>query len=155
MSKNRSENKRYAAAIVALVSVLAMRCSAQDHIFNMSTPFSLQVTSVRSLNSDERVGFSKALELYAVTAYGPETSYTLYCVKYGPEAGKTYTALTSYVDSSLSALHLWPVEKQTLNLPSGTKTKGRVYRVVIIQDIRSGPKPDLACDIRSETARTR
>jgi len=128
--------------------------SAQDHIFNMSEPFSLQVITVRSLNPDERVGFSKAWELYDVTAYGPKSSYSLYCVKYSPQAGKTYIALTSYVDSDLSALHLWPVEKQTLNLPPGTKIKGRVYRVVIIQNIRSGPKPDLACDIRSETART-
>jgi hypothetical protein len=127
--------------------------SAQDHIFNMSEPFSLQVITVRSLNPDERAGFSKAWELYDVTAYGPKTSYTLYCAKYSPDAGKSYTALTSYVDSSLSALHLWPVEKQTLNLPPGSKTKGRAYRVVIIQNIRSGSKPDLACDIRSETAR--
>jgi hypothetical protein len=45
------------------------------------------------------------------------------------------------------------VEKSTIDLPPGVKKKGRMYRVIIIQDIAPGPKPDLACDIYSEQAR--
>ncbi len=117
-------------------------------------PFSLQITSVRSLDHDSRVGFSKAPELYAVNASGPGKSYVLYCVKTAPEAGRSYTAIDAYVSSDYSSLHLWPVEKKTLPptvLTYGTK-KGRLFRVITIQNVTSSPKPDLACDIYSETA---
>ncbi len=116
-------------------------------------PFALSVTSVRSLSHDERVGFSKALELYAVTAHGPKMSYVLYCTKVAPKAGQDYPALDEYVGANYSWLHLWPVEKKTLELPPGSKKSGRMYRVIIIQNVMPEPKPDTACDIYSETAR--
>jgi hypothetical protein len=77
-------------------------------------------------------------------------SYVLYCAKAAPESGKVYNALDEYVVSDLSALHLWPVERSTIDLPAGASKKGRLYRVIIIQDIAAGNRPDLACDIYSE-----
>ena len=116
-------------------------------------PFTLHVAEVRSLATESHVGFSKALEVYAVTATSPRMSYVLYCTKAAPQVGQAYKALDEYVSADFSWLHLWPVEKTTLDLPPATKKKkGRLYRVIIIQDMMPEPKPDLACDIHSETA---
>lgn len=125
---------------------------AQD-LFRRGGPFDLHITDVRSIAPEKRVGLSRSLELYSVTAYGPQMSYILYCTKAAPESGKVYTALDEYVASDLSFLHLWPVERSTIDLPSGAKKNGRLYRVIIIQNIAPGQKPDLACDIYSEHAR--
>jgi hypothetical protein len=116
-------------------------------------PIALQIKSVRSISAEKRVGFSKSLEVYAVDASGPLNTYVLYCVKMVPEAGQTYTSLDAYVVSGLSSLHLWPVERSTLELPPGSSKKGRLYRVIIIQNIAPGQHPDLACDIHSEAAK--
>lgn len=126
---------------------------AQD-LISHGPPFTLHVTQVRSLAHDTRVGFSKVPELYAITAYGPKMSYVLYCSKVTPQSGRDYTALDEYVGADYSWLHLWPVEKKDLQLPPGTKKKnGRMYRVIIIQNVAPEPKPDTACDIYSETAK--
>ena len=66
--------------------------------------FDLHIMNVRSLERGKRVGFNKAWELYAVTAYGPKMSYVLYCTKAAPETGRVYTALDEYVSADLSWL---------------------------------------------------
>jgi hypothetical protein len=140
--------------IVTLLAVLscASLALAQDAI-KIGDPFTLHITNVRSVAPESRVGFSKSLEVYAVSAYGPKMSYVLYCTKAAPQAGQTYTALDEYVSADFSWLHLWPVEKNTIEAPPGTKKrKGRPYRVIIIQDMQPGPRPDAACDIHSENA---
>ncbi len=123
---------------------------AQDAIRN-GDPFTLHVVKVRSVAPEERVGFSKSLETYAVAAYGPRMSYVLYCTKAAPQAGRDYTALDELVSANYSWLHLWPVERDTIE-QSKKKKKGRLYRVIVIQNVLPEPKPDLACDIHSETA---
>lgn len=140
-----------ALIVLAAATIWVGIMHAQD-LFRRAGPFDLHITSVRSLGPEERVGFGKSLELYAVTGSGQQMSYVLYCTKAAPEAGRTYTALDEYVVSDLSPLHLWPVERSTVDLPPGAKKTGRLYRVIIIQDIASGPRPDLACDIHSEQA---
>jgi hypothetical protein len=141
-----------AAALLSVVLACATALQAQE-IVKRGEPFDLHVTTVRSLDHDSRVGFSKAWELYAVTGYGPKNTYVLYCTKAAPKAGQVYSALDDYVDANHSWLHLWPVEKNTLELPPGHKKKGRLYAVIIIQNVLPEPQPpDLACDINSETA---
>jgi hypothetical protein len=135
----------------ALVIAWATISQAQE-IVRRGEPFDLHVTTVRSLDHDSRVGFSKAWELYAVAGYGPKMTYVLYCTKAAPKAGQVYSAMDEYVDKNHSWLHLWPVEKDTLELPPGAKKKGRLYAVIIVQNVLPEPKPDLACDIHSETA---
>ena len=143
---------RIALVIAVVFAVIAMPSTAQEAIRN-GDPFTLSITDVRSISPEKRVGFSKTLEVYAVTAYGPNMSYVLYCAKAGPHAGQTYTALDEYVSADYSWLHLWPVEKKNLNLLSDkSKKKGRLYRVIIIQNMLPQPNPDLACDIYSEAA---
>jgi hypothetical protein len=137
--------------IVATATIWLSEMHAQD-LFRRAGPFDLHISSVRSLGPEERVGFGKSLELYAVTGYGQQMSYVLYCTKAAPEAGRVYAALDEYVVSDLSPLHLWPVERSTIDLPPGAKKTGRLYRVIIIQNIASGSRPDLACDIHSELA---
>ena len=122
---------------------------AQD-LFRRGAPFDLQITGVRSIAPEKRLGFGKSTELYAVTADAHKMSYVLYCAKAAPESGKTYTGLDEYVSSDLSFLHLWPVEKSTLDLPTGASKKGRLYRVIVIQNVAPGPQSDLSCDIYSE-----
>ena len=139
-------------AILTAMMLWPPQGRSQEAIRN-GEPFPLRVTNVRSLEPEGRVGFSKNWLLYAVNGYGPHMSYILYCTNAAPQAGQTYTALDEYVSSDLSWLHLWPVEKKNIQLPPGTKKKkGRLYRVVIIQNMASEPKPDVACDLHSETA---
>jgi|WetSurMetagenome_2_1015567.scaffolds.fasta_scaffold656984_2 hypothetical protein len=138
-------------AIAVSATICALAAQAQD-LFSRNPPFGLHITDVRSIAPERHVGFSKTLELYSVTAYGQGMSYVLYCTKVAPESGKVYTALDDYVVSDLSALRLWPVERSTINLPAGASKKGRLYRVIIIEDIAAGNRPDLACDIYSEKA---
>jgi hypothetical protein len=128
---------------------------AEKMVVLIGDPFSAQVTQVRNLTSSERVGFSKAKTLYHVSVSGPKATYDVYCVEAAPVAGTTYTAHIDYLDGSLSFLRLWPEEKKTLNLPPGRSTKGRAYRMMIFRDFTSDPRrpPDLACDIKTETAR--
>ena len=157
-------------ALIAVASATNWSRMMQAQELYMHAPFDLHITNVRSIAPEKRMGFSKTLQVYSVTAYRnvfsnapvpagqliPEIamSYVLYCVKTAPETGRTYKARDAYVGSGLSFLHLWPVEKKDVELPPGTKNKkGRLYRVIIIQDIVSGSKPDVACDIYSEQAR--
>jgi hypothetical protein len=135
---------------VLAVAVLCTTIMGQE-VYTRSGPFSLHITEVRSLPT-KGAGFGKGLILYGVNATGPEAAYLLYCIKTAPEAGRVYTATDEYVSDSLSWLHLWPVDRAGLNLPPGTKKKGRLYRVIIIQNIREGKSPDVACDIKTETA---
>ena len=118
-------------------------------------PFSALVTQVRNLTSSERVGFSKAKTLYHVSVSAPKANYDVYCVDAAPLAGNTYTVEIDYLDGSFSFLRLWPEEKKNLNLPPGRSTKGRAYRMMVFQNVRTDPrrKPDIACDIKTETAR--
>lgn len=90
--------------------VLPLRAQTQDAIRN-GEPFSMRVISVRSIAQEGHVGFSKSLEVYAVSANGPTKSYVLYCTKAAPQSGQTYTALDEYVSGNYSWLHLWPVER--------------------------------------------
>lgn len=120
----------------------------QDAIKN-GDAFTLHVTDVRSIAPEGHVGFSKTLGVYAVTASGPRTSFVLYCTKAAPQAGQEYTALDEYVSTNYSWLHLWPVERNSIE--QSKKKKGRLYRVIIIQNMLPEPKPDVACDIHSET----
>jgi hypothetical protein len=140
------------ARLTTLLMVASATIWAQS-LFRRGGPFDLHITDVLSIAPEKHVGFSKSLEVYSVTAYGPEMSYILYCTKAAPETGKVYTALDEYVVSDLSFLHLWPVERSTLDLPPNASKKGRLYRVIIIQDVSPGNKPDLACDIYSEKRR--
>src|ERR1039458_1871421 len=140
--------------LVTLLAILSCTtwALAQDAI-RKGDPFTLHITNVHSVAPESRVGFSKSLEVYAVSAYGPKMSYVLYCTKAAPQAGQTYTALDEYVSADFSWLHLWPVERNTIEPPPGTKKKkGRLYRVIIIQNMQPEPRPDVACDIHSETA---
>ena len=142
-------------SILFVLGAILLGClSAAAEFHSRSDPFTLQVTAVRSLDHDSRVGFSKALELYAVNAYGPRMSYVLYCSKAAPEVGRSYTAIDAYVSADYSWLHLWPVEKQSLppSILTYGKKKGRLFRVIAIQNVRSDPRSDLACDIYSEKA---
>jgi len=142
--------------IKALTGLSALMCAGVTYpqdLFRRGGPFQMHVTEVRSIAPEKRVGISKSLEVYSVSAYGPEMSYVLYCTKAAPESGKVYTALDEYVTANLSFLHLWPVERTSIDLPPGTNKNGRLYRVIIIQNIAPDPKPDLACDIYSEQAR--
>jgi TPR repeat protein len=140
---------RVAGKMTAEQIAEAQRLSQREAAGGPGT-FELHVTNVRSLEHDRRVGFSKALVVYAVSAYGPKVSYVLYCVKVAPRAGQVYEAVDEYLDSSW--LRLWPVERSTL--PSGTKQRGRVFRVITLRGAGESAKfPDLACDISSETAR--
>jgi hypothetical protein len=143
---------RTTALIVVASAIIWVGIMHAQDLFRRAAPFDLHITDVRSLGPEKRVGFSKSLELYAVTGYGQQMSYVLYCTKAAPNPGRAYTALDEYVVSDLSPLHLWPVERSTIDLPQGAKKKGRLYRVIIIQNIASGPRPDLACDIHSEQA---
>lgn len=138
-------------SLLSIVLVYASVLQAQE-IVRRGEPFDLHVTTVRSVDHDGRVGFSKAWEVYAVTGYGPKMTYVLYCTTAAPKAGQVYSAMDDYVDANHSYLHLWPVEKNTLQLPTGVKKKGRMYAVIIIQNMLPEPRPDLACDIHSETA---
>jgi hypothetical protein len=147
-----SQATRVAALIVVACAIIWAGIAHAEDLFRRAGPFDLHITSVRSLGPEKNVGFSKSLELYAVTGYGQQMSYVLYCTKAAPDPGRVYTALDEYVVSDLSPLHLWPVERSTIDLPPGAKKKGRLYRVIIIQNIASGPRPDLACDIHSEQA---
>jgi hypothetical protein len=119
----------------------------------MGDPFTAQVVEVRSLSRAERVGFGRKLKLYYVSASGPQTTYSVYCVNAAPDVGKTYTAEIDYVDGSLSWLHLWPEERKNLHLPASLSTHGMAYKVLIFRDIASSSKSDLACDVKGETAR--
>lgn len=112
---------------------LALLCTtiSGQEVYTRSGPFPLDITEVRSLPT-KGAGFSKGLILYGVNATGPQALYLLYCIKTAPEAGRVYTASDEYVSGTLSWLHLWPVERAGLNLPPGTKKKGRLYRVIII-----------------------
>jgi hypothetical protein len=134
--------------------VLSAALATTQEALRNGDPFTLTVTNVRSIAPESRVGFSKTSEVYAVTAYGSQMSYVLYCAKAAPQTGQAYTALDEYVSADLSWLHLWPVEKKAIDsLPSTTKKMGRLYRVLIIQNMVPGPKPDVACDIHSEAAK--
>lgn len=139
---------RFVNALAVILFCYAW-ASAQDAIRN-GDPFTLHVTEVRSIAPEGHVGFSKTLEVYAVNARGPQKSYVLYCTKSAPQAGQDYTALDEYVSANYSWLHLWPVERTTLQ--ESKKKKGRLYRVIIIQNMSPEPKPDAACDIHSESA---
>ena len=121
-------------------------------LYRRSGPVDLQIKKVRSVAAEKRMGFSKSLEVYAVSANSPQMQYVLYCTKSAPQTGKVYSALDEYVSSNLSFLHLWPVERSTLDLPEGQKKGGRLYRVIIIQNVSDSKHPDLACDIYSEQA---
>ena len=138
-------------AVVASAIVTAGMVRGQE-LFKRNGPFDLHIVDVRSIAPERRIGFGKSSELYAVTAYGPQMSYVLYCTKFAPESGRVYSANDEYVTSDLSAQHLWPVERSTLALPPGAKKKGRLYRVIIIQNVFPGPHPDIGCDIYSEKA---
>jgi len=155
MSREMTDVNPIKGLVTILVMVLAICAGtawAQKAVRN-GEPFTLQVTTVRSLAPESHVGFSKSLEVYAVTAHSPQMSYVLYCTKAAPQTGQTYTALDEYVSADFSWLHLWPIEKNTLDAPLGKKKKGRLYRVIIIQNMMPEPKPDVACDIYSETGR--
>jgi hypothetical protein len=136
--------------LAGMVLGTSLQC---QEIVPRGDPFELHVTNVRSLDHDSRVGFSKALEVYTVSGYGPRMSYVLYCTKVAPKAGRVYKALDEYVDGNHSWLDVWPVEKSTIELPPQYKKKGRMFAVIVVQDVMPGPKPDTACDIYSETAR--
>jgi len=142
--------------VFIVFTLISLLCScillAQDFIQRGSN-ITLHVARVRSLEHDRRVGFSKALEVYAVDASSSKMSYVLYCVKIAPQAGQNYNSLDAYVSSSYSALHLWPIEKKDIDLPAGSKKRGRMFRVIIFQNINTSTKPDLPCDIYSETAK--
>src|ERR1039458_1426018 len=137
--------------LAAVMMSYVVKAPGQDAIRN-GEPFTLHVSNVRSVAPESRVGFSKSLEVYAVSAYGPKMSYVLYCTKAAPQTGQAYTALDEYVSADFSWLHLWPVERKTIELPptEAKKKKGRLYRVIIIQNMLPEPHPDAACDIRSE-----
>ena len=141
-------------ALFTAMMALSVEGQAQEAI-RKGDPFTLHITNVRSVAPEGHVGFSKSLEVYAVSAYGPAMSYVLYCTKSAPETGQAYTALDEYVSANFSWLHLWPVEIKTIDPPpdgATKKSKGRLYRVIIIQNMQPEPHPDASCDIHSETA---
>jgi hypothetical protein len=137
--------------IAVALSLSFGEARAQEAI-RRGDPITLRIDSVRSIAPEERVGFSKSLSVYAVSASSPTASYILYCTKNAPEAGQSYTALDEYVSGDYSWLHLWPVERKSLQQIKGaeSKKKGRLYRVIILQNVLPEPHPDLACDIYSE-----
>lgn len=143
--------------LIALCTSPAFAKSKKDQIglYPNGTPMTLHVTQVRSISPETRVGFSKSWETYAVDAYstvsigswisGPQMGYVLYCVNKAPAVGKSYAAQDVYIAHDYSFLHLWPVEKRSI----GLKEKGRLYRVVRINNVNPAPYPDLACDVYS------
>jgi hypothetical protein len=128
---------------------------ADKMVVAIGEPFPVLVTQVRNLTSSERVGFSKAKTLHHVSVSAMTADSSVYCVDATPYAGKKYTAHVDYLDGAMSFLRLWPEEKKNLNLPPGRSTKGRAYRMLVFQDVTNDPRrpPDLACDIKTETAR--
>jgi hypothetical protein len=79
--------KGSAIVLVIVLAILAGMARAQEAVRN-GEPFTLHVTNVRSLAPESHVGFNKSLEVYAVTAYGPQMSYVLYCTKAAPQTGQ-------------------------------------------------------------------
>ena len=140
-------------AFVVVVSVMScvVVLKAED-LFRRGAPFDLHITNVRSIAPEKRLGLGRTTEIYAVSAEGQQMSYVLYCAVAVPQTGRVYTALDEYVSSNLSFLHLWPVEKKNIDLPPGTSKNGRLYRVIIIQNVAPSPKSDVFCDIYSEKA---
>src|SRR5271165_2279447 len=110
-------------AVLALLVVCGTLWGQE--IFTRSGPFALRITEVRSLPT-KGTGIGKGLLAYGVNATGPQATYLVYCVGDAPQAGRVYNAFDDYVGASLSLLRLWPVEKAGLNLPPGTKKKGRL-----------------------------
>jgi hypothetical protein len=136
-------------AVLLLTSVAL----AKSEYHPYDGPFDLVVTEVRSIAPETRSGFGKSLPLFAVNAYSPRLSYVLYCTQTGPEAGRTYKGAEVFVSGNYSFLHLWPTKRESL--PDGVErgSEKTLYRVVVINDVRAGVKPDLACDIHSEIPR--
>lgn len=133
------------------MSAWARSTKAQEAIRN-GEPINVHIANVRIVAPEEHVGFSKSWEVYRVAADAPKMSYILYCTKAAPQVGRSYTALDENVSANFSWLHLWPVDRKTLESQPEKKKKGRLYRVIIIQNMLPEPHPDLACDIFSETA---
>jgi hypothetical protein len=146
---------RRLVALIAICGAFVTSATGKTFIYHNGAPMQLHVTGVRSIAPERRLGFSKSLEVFAVDAYStvsvgswvspPQRKYVLYCVKIAPEAGSVYDSQDEYIDANYSFLHLWPVDKESL----GLKERGRLYRVVSINNVSAGPHPDLACDVYS------
>lgn len=141
-------------ALVLSLLLVAATPSFAGSLFYNGAPISLHVTGIRSISPEQRIGFGKSDELYAVDAYstvsvgdwvsGPQTSFVLYCLKAAPEAGRTYTARDEYISAQYTDLRLWPIEKSTIGAG-----RGRLYRIVQIRNVFPGKHPDLGCDVYS------
>jgi hypothetical protein len=132
----------------------AKTCKEVDRMPWSSEDFQLTITEVRSLVSGHaRVGLNKLPSLYSVFAFNETTNYLLYCEKAAPDAGRVYGAFAAYVDADHSPLQLWPEERANLNIPKGCNTKGRVYKVVLLNDVASGKYHNLVCDVKEEHGR--
>jgi hypothetical protein len=135
--------------LCALSAVASKKPKASNDIFHSGDPFNLKILEVRSLGADQKVGFSHVPHVYAVEAENGTTHYTLYCVNYSPEPGKTYQASEDFVSSDFSFLKLWPVDRNDASL--GLPSKGpRLFRVVTFFNALTGKQPRLACDIYKE-----
>lgn len=96
----------------------------KSELFTVGGPFKLKIYEVRSLPV-KKVGFSESSPLYRVDAGGFHRTFVLYCLGTSPQTGATYTALDEYVGPWLSALHLWPVDRRSINLPARLQEEGK------------------------------
>lgn len=123
-------------------------------VLKVGDPFLAEVTEVRSF-AREKVGFGKTPPMYQVSVAGPKANYSIYCINAAPVTAGTYSVHIDYMDGSLSFLKLWPEAKKNLGLPKGESTRGMAYRMMVFHNFRDDPRmpPDIACDIKTETAR--
>jgi hypothetical protein len=136
-----------ASGLISTVGIAATK----PELFRKGEHFDLKVLSVRSLPPSR--GNKNDKGIYAVEAESAQMRYSLYCSVFAPQAGTTYKALDEYVSNDLSTFHLWPVQRSSVLLPLDAPTKGNkvLYRVIIFEDVTPGLRPDVACDIHSET----
>lgn len=123
---------------------------ARKRILQMGAPFDGVVTTVHNLSSGTRGWVT-----YKTIIETPKLIYTAYCINVQPIAGKTYQIIDAFVDKNVSILQLWPVDRKELHLTPDRSTRGKAFRVLILQNAneRPGARPDAVCDLRSVSAR--
>jgi hypothetical protein len=148
-SSYRGAAMRFARLLLTLLLLVSAGFSTEPEGVPEGSKFILHISRVRSL-ATKPIGFSRhALPTYSVDAEGNGKLYSLACIDRTPEAGTSPTALVFYATSSYSFLHLWPVNRQAMALPTGMKKKGQLFKVLLI-DQSDGYA--LSCDIAQERA---
>lgn len=144
------------AAVLAVICLIAPAWPKErTNIVHVAGPIEIRVSTVRSVAPETRFGLTKSLPLLRVEALGYlaaddshpafKTEYVLYCVDFAPQEGHSYTGTDMYIDAPYSALHLWPATKESL----GVNERGRLYRVIMFENVLAGSHPNASCDVKS------